>query len=194
MVKTKRVWDLLRMTLHPEDGGSVTLTYDREETTVGDELMSERQVYRTDYWPRVEVMSFDEDGIRLNVKYEDDDMNLFSLDIAENKQLAIAVGTPEEPATLEFELWSFTLKVEEYDDFEEVTKYFYIDDRDLENAQNGDPKAAQAVADAIAEQSPESLEIISRYMADAAELGSKDAIDWLKEYYNGDDGRYDAYV
>ena len=54
--------------------------------------------------------------------------------------------------------------------------------------------AAQAVADAIAEQSPESLEIISRYMADAAELGSKDAIDWLKEYYNGDDGRYDAYV
>ncbi len=194
MVKTKRVWDLLRMTLHPEDGGSVTLTYDREETTVGDELMSERQIYRTDYWPRVEVMSFDEDGIRLNVKYEDDDMNLFSLDIAENKQLAIAVGTPEEPATLEFELWSFTLKVEEYDDFEEVTKYFYIDDRDWENAQNGDPKAAQAVADAIAEQSPESLEIISRYMADAAELGSKDAIDWLKEYYNGDDGRYDAYV
>lgn len=194
MVKTKRVWDLLRMTLHPEDGGSVTLTYDREETTVGDELMSERQVYRTDYWPRVEVMSFDEDSIRLNVKYEDDDMNLFSLDIAENKQLAIAVGTPEEPATLEFELWSFTLKVEEYDDFEEVTKYFYIDDRDWENAQNGDPKAAQAVADAIAEQSPESLEIISRYMADAAELGSKDAIDWLKEYYNGDDGRYDAYV
>ena len=156
--------------------------------------MSERQIYRTDYWPRVEVMSFDEDGIRLNVKYEDDDMNLFSLDIAENKQLAIAVGTPEEPATLEFELWSFTLKVEEYDDFEEVTKYFYIDDRDWENAQNGDPKAAQAVADAIAEQSPESLEIISRYMADAAELGSKDAIDWLKEYYNGDDGRYDAYV
>ena len=194
MVKTKRVWDLLRMTLHPEDGGSVTLTYDREETTVGDELMSERQIYRTDYWPRVEVMSFDEDGIRLNVKYEDDDMNLFSLDIAENKQLAIAVGTPEEPATLEFELWSFTLKVEEYDDFEEVTKYFYIDDRDWKNAQNGDPKAAQAVADAIAEQSPESLEIISRYMADAAELGSKDAIDWLKEYYNGDDGRYDAYV
>ena len=194
MVKTKRVWDLLRMTLHPEDGGSVTLTYDREETTVGDELMSERQIYRTDYWPRVEVMSFDEDGIRLNVKYEDDDMNLFSLDIAENKQLAIAVGTPEEPATLEFELWSFTLKVEEYDDFEEVTKYFYIDDRDWENDQNGDPKAAQAVADAIAEQSPESLEIISRYMADAAELGSKDAIDWLKEYYNGDDGRYDAYV
>ena len=194
MVKTKRVWDLLRMTLHPEAGGSVTLTYDREETTVGDELMSERQIYRTDYWPRVEVMSFDEDGIRLNVKYEDDDMNLFSLDIAENKQLAIAVGTPEEPATLEFELWSFTLKVEEYDDFEEVTKYFYIDDRDWENAQNGDPKAAQAVADAIAEQSPESLEIISRYMADAAELGSKDAIDWLKEYYNGDDGRYDAYV
>ena len=113
-------------------------------------------------------------------------MNLFSLDIAENKQLAIAVGTPEEPATLEFELWSFTLKVEEYDDFEEVTKYFYIDDRDWENAQNGDPKAAQAVADAIAEQSPESLEIISRYMADAAELGSKDAIDWLKEYYNGE--------
>ena len=194
MVKTKRVWDLLRMTLHPEDGGSVTLTYDREETTVGDELMSERQIYRTDYWPRVEVMSFDEDGIRLNVKYEDDDMNLFSLDIAENKQLAIAVGTPEEPATLEFELWSFTLKVEEYDDFEEVTKYFYIDDRDWENAQNGDPKAAQAVADAIAEQSPESLGIIFRYMADAAELGSKDAIDWLKEYYNGDDGRYDAYV
>lgn len=194
MVKTKRVWDLLRMTLHPEDGGSVTLTYDREETTVGDELMSERQVYRTDYWPRVEVMSFDEDGIRINVKYEDDDMNLFSLDIAENKQLAIAVGTPEEPATLEFELWSFTLKVEEYDDFEEITKYFYIDDRDWENAQNGDPKAAQAVADAIAEQSPESLEIIARYMADAAELGSKDAIDWLKEYYNGDDGRYDAYV
>lgn len=194
MAKTKRIWDLLRMTLHPEDGGSVTLTYDREETTVGDELMSERQVYRTDYWPRVEVMSFDEDGIRLNIKYEDDDMNLFSLDIAENRQLAIAVGTPEEPATLEFELWSFTLKVEEYDDFEEVTKYFYIDDRDWENAQNGDPKAAQAVADAIAEQSPESLEIIVRYMVDAAELGSKDAIDWLKEYYNGDDGRYDAYV
>lgn len=194
MATTKYIWDLLRMTLHPEGGGSVTLTYDREDTAVGDELMSLRRVYRTDYWPRVEVMSFDEDGIRVNVKYEDDDMNLFSLDIAENNQLAIAVGTPEEPATLELELWSFTLKVEEYDDFEEATKYFYVDDQDWENAGNGDPKAAQAVADAIAEQLPESLEIIARYMVQAAKLGSRDAIDWLQDYYHGDDGRFDAYV
>ena len=106
----------------------------------------------------------------------------------------IAIGDPEKPAILSLSLRSYTLKVEEYDDFEETTKYFYVDDQDWENALNDDPKAAQAVADEVAEQLPESLEIISRYMAHAASLGCKDAQDWLADYYRGDDGRYDAYA
>ena len=41
--------------------------------------------------------------------------------------------------------------------------------------------------ESIAEQSPESLEIIAEYMAVADNLGSTEAHEWLRDYYNPGD-------
>ena len=43
------------------------------------------------------------------------------------------------------------------------------------------------IAESIAEQSPESLEIIAEYMAVADNLGSKEAHEWLRDYYSPGD-------
>ena len=43
------------------------------------------------------------------------------------------------------------------------------------------------IAESIAEQSPESLEIIAEYMAVADNLGSTEAHEWLRDYYSPDD-------
>mgnify|MGYP001520698573 CR=1 FL=1 len=43
------------------------------------------------------------------------------------------------------------------------------------------------IAESIAEQSPESLEIIAEYMAVADNLGSTEAHEWLRDYYNPGD-------
>ena len=56
-----------------------------------------------------------------------------------------------------------------------------------------DPEAAMRVADSVAEQHPEMLELIAKYMRFAAKLGSADAIAWLRDYYEDDDSRYHAY-
>ncbi|WP_455584480.1 hypothetical protein [Bacteroides sp.] len=188
-----RVWDMLQMCLHPEDGGCVVLTYNREEMSQGFSLMSERKIHNKYVdWPNVVVASLDENQIILNLGYEDADINSFTLDL-ENAMIDFKVGIEGNSAILTLSLMSFTLKIEEYDFFEEKEKFFYVDDRDWENAQNRLPMAAQNIADSIAEQAPESLEIIAKYMEYALECGSEEAKDWLEEYYRGDDGRYDAY-
>lgn len=197
MARTTQIWDMLSMGWHVYDGGWVTTNYQREELAPGDELLSLRRNYNhNNFWPQVVILAAEETWVRVNVTYDPngDEMNIFTIDINDPDGVDIAIGDPEKPSVLSLKLISFTLKVEEYDEFEETTKYFYIDDQDWEKAMNGDPVAAQAVADEVAEQLPESLEIICRYMTLAAELGSKDAQDWLAEYYHGDDGRYDAYV
>jgi len=53
--------------------------------------------------------------------------------------------------------------------------------------QDGDADSALLIAESIAEQSPESLEIIAEYMAVADNLGSKEAHEWLRDYYSPGD-------
>ena len=51
----------------------------------------------------------------------------------------------------------------------------------------GDVDSALLIAESIAEQSPESLEIIAEYMAVADNLGSTEAHEWLRDYYSPGD-------
>lgn len=192
MSKITHVWDMLRMETHPEGGGSVACIFQREELNIGDELTSLRRLNNEHgYWPPVKVLLIEDTRIRLEVGYGSDTF-MFTLD-TEEREAAIEVGTPDYPATLTLSLIFYTLRVEEYDEFAETTVSFLVDDKDWADAEKGDPKAAQSIADEIAEQIPESLEIIAKYMTRAANLGCQDAIDWLMDYYHGDDGRYDAY-
>lgn len=70
---------------------------------------------------------------------------------------------------------------------------YYINPDIWENHEK-DADAALAVAESIAEQTPEALEIIADYMAIADDLGSADAHAWLADYYGATDSKYDAYV
>ena len=53
--------------------------------------------------------------------------------------------------------------------------------------QDGDVDSPLLIAESIAEQSPESLEIIAEYMAVADNLGSTEAHEWLRDYYSPGD-------
>lgn len=191
-----QIWDMLQVTLHPDDGGSVSMNYDRETLAVGDKLLSDRRVYGVYLmWPEVEVVDFDDFHISLKLLFgngttEEMELNVNSrADIHRTRIDSIGIR-----GVMIFSLHTFSVRIDEYDPIEDVTKQLYIDDKDLCNALEGDAEAAQSVADSVAEQVPESLEIIAKYMELAAENGSKDAADWLYDYYRGDDGRYDAYV
>lgn len=70
----------------------------------------------------------------------------------------------------------------------------YEIDIDIWGNHEKDADAALAVAESIAEQTPEALEIIARYMDIADCLGAADARAWLADYYGTTDSKYDAYV
>ncbi len=79
-----------------------------------------------------------------------------------------------------------------YDEYEEQWHKYTVDPCDLVNAPT-DSGSAMRLAESIAEQTPEALELIAEYMAQAAALGHPDAKEWLSDYYY-DDSRWDAYV
>ena len=49
------------------------------------------------------------------------------------------------------------------------------------------------VAESIAEQYPEMLELVAKYMTFAADLGQEDAVAWLRDYHEEGDARCHAY-
>lgn len=74
-----------------------------------------------------------------------------------------------------------------WDDFFECERRFLIDRPLWESMQAGRADAALAVAESVAGQSPESLEIIALYMGFADDLGSREAHEWLREYLSPGD-------
>lgn len=92
-----------------------------------------------------------------------------------------------------FELVSHTVQLNEWDPADACPRSFLVDSR-LWADSCDDAAAALAVADSIAAQCPEALEIIARYMTLADDLGSADARAWLADYYGAGDSKYDAYI
>lgn len=79
----------------------------------------------------------------------------------------------------------------EWDSLEEKPLRVCFDSMTLKRSET-DAEAAYRIAAGIQEQFPEALEVIAEYMTKADKLGSSDAEEWLKDWYN-DDGRFDAY-
>ena len=85
------------------------------------------------------------------------------------------------------ELICSQVRLTHWDEFFECSRQFTVDKIDWDLMQDGDVDSALLIAESIAEQSPESLEIIAEYMAVADNLGSKEAHEWLRDYYSTSD-------
>lgn len=92
-----------------------------------------------------------------------------------------------------YDLRSFSTIIYEWDDMANKPVKFIVDTQDL-TASADDAEAALRVADSIEEQQPEMLEIVARYMEQAADLGSAEALAWLRDYHEVDDSRHHPYV
>ena len=88
---------------------------------------------------------------------------------------------------LRLEVTDKQIHIAHWDEFFECERQFIIDRPLWEAMQAGDADAAWAVAESIAGQSPESLEIIAEYMGFADDLGSSDAHEWLRDYLSPGD-------
>lgn len=91
-----------------------------------------------------------------------------------------------------FELESYSTIINEWDDMAERPVRYIVDSRDLADSLT-DKDAALRLAESMEEQHPEKLELVAKYMEFAADLGSDDAVAWLRDYHEVDDARYHAY-
>lgn len=99
---------------------------------------------------------------------------------------------PKQMTDVTLTLESYSTLITEWDEIEDKPVQCIVDTKDFVDSLT-DPEAAMRVADSVAEQHPEMLELIAKYMGFAANLGSADAIAWLRDYYEDDDSRYHAY-
>lgn len=105
----------------------------------------------------------------------------------------IFLDKPRTFKDVDFELVSHSVQLNEWDPDAACPRQFLVDSQQwAASCDNAD--AALAVAESIAGQMPEALEIIARYMTLADDLGSADARAWLADYYGATDSKYDAYV
>lgn len=101
-----RVIDILRLTLHPYDGGSVTMYYPAEELEPRLLLLKARRCPEDSPWPEIEVVECD--GISLTVKVA----------VLTEEEFAPFTVTLDEPFTLSIEdLGEMTFTLDE--DFEQ---------------------------------------------------------------------------
>lgn len=182
--RTNRIFDLLQLRLQTRNGGSVTLTYPREELERHLNLITARNITGT-YWPDAIVKLVDDTLVILDTENWG---NLFKVTLDQPMELDCGVVGTEV-----FTLYSYSLKVEEWDPLEEVAVTFIVDDAEWADRENN-AEAALSVAETIEAQLPEHLEVIAKYMTVADELGSGDAHAWLADYYGQTDSKYDAYV
>lgn len=171
-------WDVL-LTTH----GGVTSMIARDEISVGMNLGGLRPALDGTPMP----------GMDLEVCYMDH--NLLGLyvgsDHRENFCLSLDKG-PAQRTDVTLTLESYSTLITEWDEMEEKPLECIVDTKDLEDSLT-DAEAALRVADSVAEQHPEVLELIAKYMGFAADLGSEEAIAWFRDYHEEDDSRYHAY-
>ena len=99
---------------------------------------------------------------------------------------------PKQRPDVTLSLESYSTIITEWDEIEKKPVQCIVDTKDLEDSLT-DPQAAMRIADSVAEQHPEMLELIAKYVGFAADLGNEDAIAWLRDYHEEDDVRYHAY-
>ena len=80
------------------------------------------------------------------------------------------------------ELICSQVRLTHWDEFFECSRQFTVDKIDWDLMQDGDVDSALLIAESIAEQSPESLEIIAEYMAVADNLGSTERLLQSRRY------------
>lgn len=158
----------------------VTEVLQREEVTVGTDLATLRP--RTDgslmEWMRATVTSVSNNAVTLRAP----------------AHLRVELGAePANGADATFELRSFSTIINEWDEANGRPLQLTVDTQDITDSLT-DADAALRVAESIAEQVPEELEIIAQYMGYAADLGQADAEAWLRDYYEVDDTRHHPYV
>lgn len=171
-------WDVL-LTTH----GGVTTMIARDEIREGMNLSELRPALDGTPMP----------GMDLEVRYMTHNyLGLYvGTDHREFISLSLDNGAVQRPnVTLTLE--SYSTLITEWDEMEEKPVELIVDTKELEDSLTN-PEAALHVAESVAEQYPEMLELIAKYMGFAADLGSTDAIAWLRDYYEEDDSRYHAY-
>ncbi|MCD8387657.1 MAG: hypothetical protein LUD17_12320 [Bacteroidales bacterium] len=62
-----RTIDILRLTLHPYGGGSVTMLYPAEELEPGLLLLKARRCPDDGFWPEIEVVDIDDFSLTLKI-------------------------------------------------------------------------------------------------------------------------------
>lgn len=128
--------------------------------------------------------------LNTRVEYADDDMVI----LLTPEKVTVVLGREPVAAGEEiYDLHSFSTIIHEWDDVANKPVKFIVDTRDLTDSLE-DAEAALRIADAVEEQQPEMLEIIAKYMGYAADLGSEEALAWLRDYHEVDDSRYHPYV
>lgn len=168
-------WDILTV---KHEGA--TMVFQREDIVAGAHLGTVR--------PRVDGSQIP--WLDTRVEFAGDDRVMLS---ASERIMVVLGGEPVVSGEETYELCSFSTIVYEWDDLENKPVKFIVDTQDL-TASVGDAEAALRVADSIEEQQPEMLEIVARYMEHAADLGSAEALAWLRDYHEVDDSRHHPYV
>lgn len=171
------VWDELRTTWQ-----GVTSCFRREELAKGASLR-QLLLQRADDMPGL---------LPFTVPY----MNHNTVQLTDERNRDTVFVFLDRPRTFKdvhFELVSHTVQINEWDPDASCPRRFLVDSRQWAASCN-DADAALAVAESIAGQMPEALEIIARYMILADDLGSADAHAWLADYYGDTDSKYDPYV
>jgi hypothetical protein len=171
-------WDVL-LTTH----GGVTSMIARDEMTKGMNLAGLRTSLDGTPMP----------GMDLKVCYMTDDT--LGLYCGVNYSDFFCVRLHKEPVQrdgVSLSLETFSTVITEWDDVEEKPVRCIVDTKDLEDSLT-DKDAALRVAESIAEQYPEMLELVAKYMTFAADLGQEDAVAWLRDYHEEGDARCHAY-
>ncbi len=128
----------------------------------------------------------------LDIKVES--VSHFVVVLHKEKNIYLVVGRePVKEGEETYDLRSFSTLLCEWDYIEGKPVMLIIDTQDLADSSE-DADAAFRVAEAIEEQQPEMLEIVAKYMEYAADLGSAEALAWLRDYHEVDDSRYHPYV
>lgn len=161
----KAVWDELRVA-----APGITVGFGRGQLAVGDSLrllLEQRGDRRAGLLPfRVSCMAHN------------------SVQLTDERGGDTALVCLDRPCTFKgicFELVSHSVQLTEWDPGASCPRQFLIDSRQwAESCHSAD--AALAVAESIAAQMPEALEIIACYMRLADDLGSADARAWLANY------------
>ncbi len=192
-------WEMLRLAYHREGGGTITLNYIREDFVPQYDLMlSHRVAGRGETWPYITCVKAEKYGVTLRMGFSEEDMQEVTID-DQNIELEVPFTTPAgEKGTITFELVGDVFEITEWDTWFDKEMTFEVDVYEYHQAfaeKNAD--VAYALALKIEDQTPDTVDIAMIYMRHAAELGSKEAEEWIEDHeYDPEpgDGRWDAYA